>query len=437
MIEALPVLTFFGFIIIIGFLAVYLFKKTKIPDVLLLLLLGLLINYLGLINVEMFIATSSLLSALALIIILFEAGLNMNIYAVIKDSPRSFLLTTINLIFSMLIVSALSVFLLNMDFLLGLLLGAIIGGISSPIVISMLQGVRVSEDVKTILDLESVWSDVLCIVVAITLMQMIALEKTTTFSEISNILLGTLSIGIVIGLVSGVAWLSVSKRIRGNPFEYILTLGVLFLLYVFVENTQGSGAIAVLMFGLVLGNAKFFWKTLMLKEDVSTNRKIRTLHKEISFFIKTFFFVYLGLVFSLENPIYVVFSLAVTVALLITRIISVKISFFRMRISEFDKRMTQVMMPRGLAAAVLAQLPVILYGIEEASVFSDIVFVVIIFSIIFSSLGVFFVSRRQNTKSNTGYQGSGSNEDGNRKNNQDRKKSESGTLPAVVYQSYH
>ncbi len=397
MIESHPVLTFFGFIIIVGFFAVYLFRKTKVPDVLVLLVLGLVISYLGLVDVGMFEETSSLLSDLAIIIILFEAGLNMNIYTVIKDSPRSFLLTVLNLLFSMISVSAITYAFLGMNPILGMLLGAIVGGISSPIVISMVHGTGVGRDVRTVLDLESVWSDVLCIVVAITLVQLVTMETTATFSEISNALLGTFSIGIVIGLVSGVAWLSVSKRLRGNPFEYILTLGVLFLLYVFVENANGSGAISVLMFGLVLGNAKFFFKTLMIKEEGGVNRRIRTLHREISFFIKTFFFVYLGLIFRMENPEYLIVSVLISSVLLATRFAAVRISTFRMGITRFERRIMEVMVPRGLAAAVLAQIP-LLSGIEEARIFSDIVFVVILTTIMVSGIGVAVISKRYSNR---------------------------------------
>lgn len=394
MIDALAILTFLGFIIIIGFIGSYFFHKTKIPDVILLLILGLIINYFNLVNTEMFILISPLLAALALILILFGAGLNMDIYKVIKESPRSMLLALLNIVFSMFIISIFSYYFLNLDLLLGMLLGSIIGGISSPIVISILEDIKIEENLKTILDLESIWSDVLCIVIAISLMQIISLQTTASFSSVSNILLGTFSIGIVLGLFVGIVWLSMFSKLKGKRFEYMLTLAVLFLLYVFVENINGSGAIAVLMFGLVLGNGKFFSTTFKLKEKITADRLIRRLHEEISFFIKTFFFIYLGLVFSLQNINLLIYGIIITAILLVTRFVSVRISLIKMNIIEFDKRITQFMIPRGLAAAVLAGLPVI-YGIHEAYMFPDIVFIVILTSIMFSSIGIIFTTRKR------------------------------------------
>ena len=50
-----------------------------------------------------------------------------------------------------------------------------------------------------------------------------------------------------------------------------------------------------------------------------------------------------------------------------------------------EKNMIRTMAPRGLAAAVLAQLAVA-YGIPNASVFSDIIFIVILATVIYTTV---------------------------------------------------
>ena len=47
--------------------------------------------------------------------------------------------------------------------------------------------------------------------------------------------------------------------------------------------------------------------------------------------------------------------------------------------------MMRTMVPRGLAAAVLAQLPVA-YGIPNAAIFSDLVFIVILGTVLYTTV---------------------------------------------------
>ena len=52
-----------------------------------------------------------------------------------------------------------------------------------------------------------------------------------------------------------------------------------------------------------------------------------------------------------------------------------------------------MMLPRGLAAAVLSQLPAV-YGLENASVYPEVVFTVIMTTVIICTVGVFVISKR-------------------------------------------
>lgn len=89
-----------GTTLVVGFLANVFFKRTKIPDILWMIAFGLLIGpVFNLINTTYFVQFMPYLSALALLTILFEAGLNMNIYRVIREVPRGFLIAVLGLPF--------------------------------------------------------------------------------------------------------------------------------------------------------------------------------------------------------------------------------------------------------------------------------------------------------------------------------------------------
>ena len=77
------------------------------------------------------------------------------------------------------------------------------------------------------------------------------------------------------------------------------------------------------------------------------------------------------------------------------RFVAVYISTAGMDFSRKEKNVMGVLMPRGLAAAVLTQVPVI-YGIAYASMYTDIVVNVILMSILFTVIGIAMMKRTLN-----------------------------------------
>ena len=139
-------------IIILGFLGEEFFKRTSIPDPLLLLLFGVVLGpVFHLFATEALLSITPYFSALALIIILFDGGLNMNIQEAVKNSPRALVLALSGWGLNVLATAALCKVLLGWRFLNGLLLGSILGGSSSIIVIALSKKIGVSGKTETIL----------------------------------------------------------------------------------------------------------------------------------------------------------------------------------------------------------------------------------------------------------------------------------------------
>lgn len=385
-ISTLGILMLFSVTIFLGYIGSLIFGRTKIPDVVWLMLLGLLVSYFGLVNRNIFLSMSSLLAALALLIILFEAGLNMNFYQTLRGFPRSMVLAVLGMLLSMGFVGAVSVLYFRLDILSGLLLGAILGGTSSPIVLSVMSRLKIRENIKTLINLESVLTDPLSIIVSIMLMQMIV--ASASYSLAMQGIASAFSVGAMLGFVAGVIWLFVLEKVKGRPFDQMLTLAFLFLVYVFVESLAGSGAIASLVFGIVLGNGKVFSKILKLGKSFSIDESMRKFQAEISFFVRSFFFVYIGLIAAISRT-FILYGLAIAAVLILARLALVEIGTFRINIEKSEKNIMKIMAPRGLAAAVLAQLPAV-YGIRNSEFFSNIIFIVIIATVIYSSIAMMF-----------------------------------------------
>src|SRR3989344_2677096 len=110
-VEPLSLLSLFSATLILGYAGYLIFEKTGIPDIIWLLLLGLLLGpVFHTLDQSVFISLFPFLAALALLIILFDAGLNMDFYQVVKGFPRSMHLAVLNVISAMVVVGFLSVF---------------------------------------------------------------------------------------------------------------------------------------------------------------------------------------------------------------------------------------------------------------------------------------------------------------------------------------
>ena len=336
-----------GLIIVLGFLGNYLFKKTGIPDIIILLCLGLLIGPIfHMIDPSVFLSVSQIFASLALMILLFEGGLNLNLYKVIQESPRAILLATIGIITSMAFTTVFTVFVWDWSIIHGLLLGAMIGGSSSSIVIPLIRKVKVSEKLVTLLSLESAFTDAITVVIAITIIQLlIAPSSESGLYSITHGIASAFSIGGMLGIITGIVWLRILKGIKGEPYENILTLSIVLLLYSFVESLGGNGAISALVFGLVLGNSIEIGKIFRMKEPVTVTRTMKAFHSEISFLIRTFFFVYLGMIVTVNNLILVLFSIALSSLLLIGRFVTVSVSSIKEQTMKRAKDLMVVIFP--------------------------------------------------------------------------------------------
>jgi len=392
-VDPLTIIFGAGLIILLGFVGNYIFQKTMIPDVLWLLLLGLFLGPIfGLINPSLLIEFSPFFASIALLIILFEGGLHTNLDILLKESLISLILGTIGLLVSMVSVSILMSALFNWPWLNGLLLGSIIGGTSSPVVISFVQRLPVREKIRIWLTLESTITDALCIVLAIVIATFIA-KGGYPISQVANNILGSFSIGAMLGLVAGILSLRIISRLKKKPFEYMLTLAILLVVYSVSQWCGGNGAIAAFTFGIVVANGKRISKILRFDKTLVIDKEVEKFHSEVSFLIRTFFFVYLGAIAVLSSFYTILLGIAITILLYLARIASVEISTAKLNVEKVEKDLMKFMMPRGLAAAVLSQLP-LAYGIPYSQVYTDITLVVIISSILLSSFGIIFLKRK-------------------------------------------
>ncbi|MBI4214435.1 cation:proton antiporter [archaeon] len=383
-----------GLILVIGFFGELVFRKTNVPSVLWLLVLGLVLGpLLGVANPRQFLGVVELFAAVAIAIIMFEGGLGMDIYSIIKEVPGSTVLTLTAFFISLGAATAIMI-VAGHTFLNALLLGVIVGGTNSAIVIPGIARVAgVSKAARSLVSLETAINDVLVIIMFLVISQL-ALAGSADILNATRTLVGQFSIGAILGIAAGLGWLPLAHRISRIEFSYVVTLALLFILYSGVEVLEGNGALAALLFGIVLANGKQLLRAFHVPKAFELDHTTRNFHSLVSFITRTFFFVYIGILVSIKEYTSMAIGIAIALSLLAARYMAVYISTGRSRqFTALDKKLITLMFPRGLTAAVLAYLPQTM-GIQGTANFADIVFTVIVTTVIIYTIGTFVVERK-------------------------------------------
>jgi cell volume regulation protein A len=290
----------FSLLILLGFLATVIFEKTGISDSLILILIGILAKKLGLLEGASLLPIAGVMASVALAIILFEAGLNLDTKNLGKNLGKALSLGSTSYFLTSFMVAGAAMFIMKWNPVNALLLGFLSGGTSAAVIIPMLSVLKMNDEDSIIMEMESTLTNIFTTVFSLMVVKLIV-EASIEPSNAMTVLISSFSTGIVMGLLVGFIWLKILQLIRNRSMSYMLTLAMLFIMYAFTEFSGGNGALASLMFGIVLGNNRAITHAMNLP-SVSTTRYTK-LHNEISFLVRTYFFLYLGLILVFPNEI--------------------------------------------------------------------------------------------------------------------------------------
>lgn len=392
-ILAVGLLVFFG-----HFLAGF-FERTKVPDVLVLMLAGILLGpVFHIVGPADFGKVGPVFTTLALIIILFEGGIHLNVRALGSAAADTLTVTLATMAVTVLLLSHLADLLLPIDFATALFVGTVLGGTSSAVVVPLLRVLRPSPVPSTVLFLESALTDVLVIVLALALLQaMLAggLEALGAGELGGQIGTSFLMAGLV-GAAGAFVWSAILDRVRQLPNTVFTTLAYVFILFGLTELWGYSGAIAALTFGIAVANFpnipdRMFGRIFSFRLAAFQEHE-RAFFGEAVFLVKTFFFVYLGVSITFADWRAVAIGLLLGVGAFIARAPIVRLLASPSTTSRRDASLMTVLVPKGLASAVMASLPA-QAGLPGAALIQGTVYAAIFFSIITCAVLVVLVER--------------------------------------------
>lgn len=389
--EPAKVIFILGTLVFLAHLFAEIFSRKRIPDVLLLMFIGIIIGPMfKIVDANKLSSMGNVFGQLTLVILLFESGTELSIKTLADSIKNTISLTIVNFFFTFAVVGLFSWLALGMNPGISFMLGAALGGSSSAVAIPLVKQISIGEKSKTILILESAFSAILCIVVTL------AIFESYKYGEIRvGIIFGqvfsSFLLASLIGLTGSIFWSLVLDKVRTINNSIFTTPAFVFIIYGINELLGYSGIISALAFGIGLANMDIIhnrWlKKFTNRKPTLLNPTEKTLFSELVFLMKTFFFVYVGISIKFDSIISLLIGLGISFLMIVLRIYVVRISL-PSKISGIDNKdraFLSMMIPRGLAAAVLATMisQSQLTGSERVS---NIVFSVIFFTIIFTSV---------------------------------------------------
>ncbi len=380
-------------IIIFSYLFGELSKRTNIPSVLMLIVLGILLK-LGLDSAGVqdydFIPILQVIGTVGLIMIVLEAALELELERdKLVPIAKAFTIALLCLLGSTYIAALiLRYFLPDMTFEQAFLYATPISILSSAIIIPSVNTLR--KDKKEFHIYESTFSDIIGILMFYFLAG--GFESGAPSSPTS--LFSNIIITLVISVIASYILVYLFQHIKSHVKLFLL-ISVLLLLYALGKKMHLSSLIIILIFGLMIANMEMFFKGrlasfLHLEKAKSIYEGLHVITMETAFVVRTFFFVIFGLTISLGSLLN--FEVAMISMLIMISIYLIRYILLRLFIGNNIHPQLYIA-PRGLVTVLL------FYAIPKEAFFPGFDPGILLFIIIGTSLIMTYALIKDKSKS--------------------------------------
>lgn len=376
------------------------YESSGIPESVFMLslgiLLGPLVGLVTLVDVEWLVPY---VFTLSIIIILLESGLDTRIDDIVETMRVSTFFTVVVLVVTTVLCGLFTHYVIGWDPVASLLLGVICSGTSTLPIIYFTSRMKLSKEVNQLLVFESIINDVTILTAVSLLLQLVTVSFAP--AQMAQSILWYVAVAIVLGLITSTLWVvALTRFFEDLKYRYIATLALTVVLYSFTESHGGSGVVAVMVFGVAIGNLPEFFKShgLLRRRVRQFFTHIQVMQDEVTFLVKNIFFFMMGLMFDIGSVSVevVLIVLSLMGLMVVSRMVSVG------TISLIDKRymrhLTEIslMLPRGLTAGLAAFMP--LERGLDVPLLKDVVILMVLLTNVTATIG--FMAAMRHRKGN-------------------------------------
>ena len=374
-------------LVMAGILSSLLALRFGAPLLLVFLVIGIIAGDSGPGHIEFDdVRTTYLVGSVALALILFDGGLRtkfQNIRAVLLPSM---VLATIGVLLSALITAPVAKYVLELNWIESLLVGAVVASTDAAAVFLLVhaQGLRLRPRVGATLETESGTNDPFAIFLTLMLVEFISSGRSSAAHVLLELLREAL-LGAIIGVIGGRVIVIALNRValpQGLHAPFVLTAAL--VIFGVAQLSHASGFLAVYLAGIIVGN-----------QPTRAHNSVVTFLDAATWLAQIVMFVLLGL---LVSPQRLASSMgpAVIVALvlmLLARPAAVLLCLAPFRFNWREKIFIAWTGLRGAVAIFLASIPM-LVGLSKAYLYFDVAFVVVIISLLLQGWTLAYAARR-------------------------------------------
>ncbi|KAF7787805.1 hypothetical protein PRUB_a2301 [Pseudoalteromonas rubra] len=366
-------------------LAQWLAWVCRVPAILFLLLTGLLLGPIsGQLQPDQLLGDLLFpVVSLSVAIILFEGALTLHFHELKGIGKVVRNLCSIGMLTTFIILTASAIWLLELDWRVAAVLGAVLVVTGPTVIAPMLNAMRPQKDIDRILRWEGIVIDPIGALFAVLVFEAVnQVGEAAVFSHTILALFSTLGVGTSVGIVAG--WLTTTIiRREWLPYELhkfgILAL-VLFSFTLANHLSHESGLLAVTIFGIWLAN----------QDDLEID-SVLEFKEDLSMILISSLFILLAARLQLEDLMLLDSDVFIFLAivLFVARPLSIAVSTFGSDLPLRSRLILAWIAPRGIVAAAVGSvfaLSMMQSGYPDANKMVPLIFMVIIVTVILQSL---------------------------------------------------
>ncbi|MCG5541904.1 MULTISPECIES: potassium/proton antiporter [unclassified Halorhodospira] len=363
-------------LLLVSILASVVSDRVGAPLLLVFLAIGMLLGEEGLFGIDFDdIQAAHLIGSLALAIILFDGGLRTQASTFRVALKPALTLATVGVIITAGITGGVLAWAFDLDWKQGLLIGAIVGSTDAAAVFGLLhaRGLELKQRVAATLEIESGSNDPMAIFLTIMLVEILVQQPDLLAATAALEFVQQLGLGAAFGALGGLTLAWLINRINLTPGLYpLLALGGGLAIFGGAAVLGGSGFLAVYLAGLIAGNRR-----------LQAAQNIRRFHDGFAWLAQITMFVVLGLLVTPSEllPVAAQGLLAAAVLILVARPLAVFACLAPFRFPWREQLFISWVGLRGAVPIILGLFP-LLAGIEQAELFFNVAFFVVLVSLV-------------------------------------------------------
>jgi cell volume regulation protein A len=319
--------------------------------------------------------TAYLVGTMALAVILFDGGMRTHTDTFRVGLWPAVSLATLGVILTAGIVGGAAAWLLELDLMKGLLIGAIIGSTDAAAVFAVLgsQGMRLKQRVGATLEIESGCNDPMAVFLTLVFIEVVRAGDRSPGWSVLWEFVWQFGLGGLAGVGGGrvLVWLLNRASLTSGLYPLLAMAGGL-VIYGATTVWGGSGFLAIYLAGLILGNAR-----------VKSQGNVLKVHDGLAWLSQISLFLMLGLLVtpSALFPTAVDALLVAIVLMVVARPLAVWLSLLPFSFPKREQIFIAWVGLRGAVPIVLALFPA-LAGLPESSVYFNVAFFVVLTSLV-------------------------------------------------------